>query len=54
MLPTEVRLRAGETRDAARKLVKQLHLMADRAGVLIREVESAIAEFRETIWRAAS
>ena len=50
-LPGEVRRRAQEVRDAARKLVKQGIELTDRADVLIREAEAAIAALRETVRR---
>ena len=43
MLPEEVRLRAREARDAARKLVKRSQEIAARADVLMREAEAAVA-----------
>ena len=49
MVPTEVRLRATETRDAARKLVTQRHQSSDQADVLIREAEAAVAALRSTM-----
>jgi len=52
-LPGEVRRRAQEVRDAARKLVKQGIELTDRADVLIREAEAAIAALRETVRRIA-
>jgi predicted RNA-binding Zn-ribbon protein involved in translation (DUF1610 family) len=46
-----VRQRAREARDAARKLVKKSVQTRDRADVLMREAEAAIAALRETMWR---
>lgn len=40
MLPVTVRRRAQETREAARRLVKQSNQLYDRADVLLREAES--------------
>jgi hypothetical protein len=54
MLPEEVRLRAREARDAARKLVKQSAESRDRADVLMREAEAATAALRETMVRDVS
>jgi hypothetical protein len=51
MLPEEVRRRAREARDAAGKLIKQVHQEADRADRLMREAEAAIATLRETMRR---
>jgi hypothetical protein len=51
MLPKEVRQRAREARDAAQRLVKESHEAADRADVLLREAEAAIAMLRETMRR---
>ena len=49
ILPTEVRLRAGEARDAARKLVTQRHQLSDHADGLIHEAEAAASALRETM-----
>jgi hypothetical protein len=54
MLPEEVRRRAREVRDAAHKLVKQSAESRDRADVLMREAEAAIAALRETMSRDVS
>ena len=51
MLPELLRLRAQEARDAARKLVKESGQLRDRADVLMREAEAAIAALRETMQR---
>ena len=48
MLPEEVRRRAREARDAARKLIKQTRQTADG---LMREAEVALAALRETMRR---
>jgi len=53
ILPTEVRLKAGEMRDAARKLVTQRHHLSDRADDLIREAEAAASALRETMTQTA-
>jgi hypothetical protein len=41
-----VRRRAREARAAARRLVKESHQLSDRADVLTRETEVALAEHR--------
>jgi hypothetical protein len=51
MLPSEVRLRATEVRDAARKLVKRSQQARDRSDVLLREAE-ALLFVRQQILRA--
>jgi hypothetical protein len=51
MLPEEVRRRAREARDAARKLLKQSAQSRDLADVLMREAEAAIAMLRATMRR---
>jgi len=53
LLPGEVRRSAREARAAARRLVKQSHELSDRADVLMREAEAAIAALRETMKRAS-
>jgi hypothetical protein len=53
MLPGEVRRRAREARAAAQRLVKNSHQLSDRADVLMREAEAAIAALRETMRRVA-
>jgi hypothetical protein len=53
LLPGEVRRRAREARAAARQLVKGSDQWHDRADVLTREAEAAIAALRE-IMRQAS
>jgi hypothetical protein len=50
-LPEEVRERAREVRDAARRLVKHSSVLGDHADVLMREAEAAIAALRETMRR---
>jgi hypothetical protein len=49
MLPAELRERAQQVRDAARRLVKESHQLSDRAEVLMRETEAAVAALRETM-----
>jgi hypothetical protein len=52
MLPAEVRRRAVAARDSSRKLVKETHQLGDRADVLMRDAEAAIAALRESMKRA--
>lgn len=49
MLPTEVRLTAGEVRDATRKLVTHRHQLSDHADGLIHEAETAASTLRKTM-----
>jgi hypothetical protein len=49
MVPAEVRHRARLAREAAQRLVKRTHELVDRADVLMREAESALAVLRETM-----
>jgi hypothetical protein len=42
MLPAAVRQRAREAREAAQRFVKQSRELADRADVLMRELEAAL------------
>jgi hypothetical protein len=51
MLPAEMRQRAREARDAARRLGKHSCELRDNADVLMREAEAAVAALRETILR---
>jgi hypothetical protein len=53
MLPGEVREQAQRVRDAARRLVKESHQLSDRAELLTREAEGAVAALRETMQRTA-
>jgi len=53
MLPAEIRQQAQEVRDAARRLVKESHQPTDRADILMREAEAAVAALRETMQRTA-
>ena len=48
MLPAAVRRRAQETREAARRLVKQSNQLYDRADVLLREAEALREELRRS------
>jgi len=52
-LPGEVREQAQRVRDAARRLVKESHQLSDRAELLTREAEGAVAALRETMQRTA-
>jgi len=47
ILPAELRLSAGATRDAARKLVAQRYQLSEDADRLIQEAEAAAATLRE-------
>ncbi len=48
-VPKDVRARAADAREAAGRLVKESGALADRADVRMREVEAALAAFRETM-----
>jgi hypothetical protein len=52
MLPSEVRRRAQEVREAARHLVKESQQLRDRADVLIREAEAALFERQRALREA--
>ena len=52
LLPSEVRRRAREARAAARRLVKESHQISDRADVLTREAEVALADHRTLLRHA--
>jgi hypothetical protein len=54
MLPTEVRRRAHEVRDAARHLVKQSQQLRDWSEVLIREAEANLFERQRALREAMS
>ena len=54
MLPSEVRLRAQELREAAQHLVKQSQQARDRSDVLIREAEAALFERQRALREAMS
>jgi hypothetical protein len=47
LIPSEVRWRAAQAREAAPQLVKQSQQLSDRADVLMRQAEAAIAALRE-------
>jgi hypothetical protein len=47
----DARRRAEDARRTARRLIKDNRQLADRADVLMREAEAAIAAFRETMTR---
>ena len=51
VLPDEIRRRAEDARRTARRLIKDNRQLADRADVLMREAEAAIAALRETMTR---
>ena len=48
-LPEKIRRRAKAVREAARTLVKQSHQLRDKADVVMREAEAAVAALRETM-----
>jgi len=50
-VPTEVRWRAEDARDAARRLIKQRHELASQADALKHAAESAISALREAMRR---
>ena len=51
ILPSTVRQRAREARQAAQRLVKQSRELGDRADVLMRELEVALRTLREAAVR---
>jgi len=51
VLPTEMRLRAGNMRDTLRQVVKQRQRSSAPAEVLIREAEAAVSALRDTMMR---
>jgi hypothetical protein len=51
LVPTEVRLRAKDAREAARKLIKESQQLASRGDVVMREAEAVIAALRDAIGR---
>ena len=53
MLPSETRRWAQAVREAAQRLVKESHQLTDRADILMREAEAAVAALRETMQRTA-
>ena len=54
MLPSEVRLRAQEVREAAQRLVKETHQARDRSEVLIREAEALLFKQQRALREAMS
>ena len=50
-VPTEVRWRAEDARDAARRLIKQRYELSNQADVLLHQAESAISALREAMKR---
>lgn len=54
LVPKDVRWRAEDVRDAARKLIKESQELLDQADVLRREAEAASSALREMISRVAS
>ena len=57
-VPTALRLRAQELRDAAQRLVKESHQLRDKSEVVIREAEAALfraqGALREALQRMAA
>jgi hypothetical protein len=51
LVPTEVRWRAEDARDAARRLIKHRHQLSSKADILKHEAESAICALREAMKR---
>ncbi len=51
LVPTEVRWRAEDARDAARRLIKHRHQLSSQADILKHEAESAICALREAMKR---
>lgn len=49
VLPSELRLRAQEVRDAARLLIKRSQELLDKADVLIREAEAHLMERQQAL-----
>jgi hypothetical protein len=49
LVPKDVRARAVDAREAARRLVKEAAELSDRADVLMREAEAATAALRATM-----
>src|SRR5262245_29220987 len=49
LVPKDVRARAAYAREAARRLVKEAGQLSDRADVLMREAEAALAALRATM-----
>jgi hypothetical protein len=48
-VPKDVRARAADAREPARRLVKEAAELSDRADVLMREAEAATAALRATM-----
>ena len=53
IIPAEVRWRAEDARDAARRLIRRRHELSHQTDALVREVETAISALREAIKRVA-
>ena len=51
LVPTEVRWRAEDARDAARRLIRQRHELSSQAATLQQEVELAISALRDAMKR---
>lgn len=51
LVPTEVRWRAEDARDAARRLIRQHHQSSNLTDALMHDVESAISALREAMKR---
>jgi hypothetical protein len=49
MLPSEIRERTKEVRDAAQILIKQSHQAIDKSDVLIREAEGHLFERQQAL-----
>ena len=54
LLPSEIRRRAQEVREAAQRLVKQSQQARDRSDVLMREAEAALFERQRALREAMS
>ena len=52
LVPTEVRWRAEDARDAARRLIKHRDQRSSQTGVLMHEAELTVCALREAIKRA--
>ena len=53
IIPAEVRWRAEDARDAARRLIKHRRELSNQADALVHEVEAAISALREAMKRVA-
>ena len=51
IIPAEVRWRAEDARDAARRLIKHRHELSNQVDALVHEVEAAISALREAMKR---